>query len=249
MKPILFSLGPFQLYSFGVMVLLGLLFSLYLMNRRALRDGFPKKEYAADLVFVVVLFGFLGGRLFYVLQNRSWYAEHPLRIFAFWEGGLIFYGGVLTSLAALFAVMRQKDIPYFRGLDFLLPYVALTQAFGRIGCFLNGCCYGNPCPYPWCVPFPGFANPMHPAQLYESAYDFLLFIFLNRLYGKKQFAGQVTAVYFMLYAAGRFVIEFFRAGNPFWLFFSGNQGLSLFLFITAGGLYLFLRKRVPHAGD
>ncbi|MBI3313384.1 MAG: prolipoprotein diacylglyceryl transferase [Candidatus Omnitrophica bacterium] len=245
MKPILFSFGTFHLYSFGVMILIGLLISLALMKRRALADGFPKKDDSADLVFVIVVFGFLGARLFYVFQNISWYLENPLRVFAIWEGGLIFYGGLIGSLAALFFAMRLKNIPYFRGLDFLLPYVALTQAFGRLGCFLNGCCSGSICHYSWCVLFPGTAETVHPAQLYEAAYDFLLFLFLNRFYSKKQFDGQVSAFYFMFYGAGRFAVEYFRAGNPTWLFFTYNQWFSLFLIIAALGFYgnHYFRKR------
>ncbi|MBI3306901.1 MAG: prolipoprotein diacylglyceryl transferase [Candidatus Omnitrophica bacterium] len=246
MRPILFSLGPFHLYSFGLMVLIGLLISLRAMTARAAHDGFPKKEDAADLIFIIVLFGFIGARVFYVIENSAWYLEHPLSVFAIWEGGLIFYGGVAGALLALFIAMKLKKIPYLAGLDFLLPYVALTQAFGRIGCFLNGCCYGKACSFSWCMLFPEFDGPVHPTQLYEAAYAFLLFFLLTRLYDKKQFQGQVTVFYFMLYAAGRFTIEFFRAGHPFFLSFTFNQAFSGVLFLGAFSLFVFLRRRAFH---
>lgn len=232
MKPILFSFGSFHLYSFGLMVALGVTLSLFLMQRQ-IRFGFPSREEAYDLVFVTAFTGFLGARLNYVIQNAAWYWSHPLKIFAIWEGGLIFYGGVIGSLAGLWVFTRIRKISFVKVLDFLLPYVALTHAFGRIGCFLNGCCTGKPCNLPWAVKFPELSVPVHPTQLYEAAFDFLLFLFLSARYSKRHFDGEVTALYFMLYSVARFVIEFYRADNPFWGFLTINQWMSLLVFAAA----------------
>ena len=227
MKPILFHIGPLAVYSFGVMIALGVFLSLFLMGRKSRRTGFPASpEAAADLVFITVFSGFLGGRLFYVFENADYYLNHPLKFFALWEGGLIFYGGVAGALLGLFIAMKIKKIPYGKGLDFLIPYAALTHAFGRVGCFLNGCCAGKPCDLPWAVTVDGAR--LHPVQLYEAAFNVLLFLFLNARYEKKKFDGEITSLYFILYAAGRFVLEFFRT-NPGRVL-SWNQWESLLLF-------------------
>jgi len=157
MKPTLLSLGSFHLYSFGVMVAAGVLLATWLLCRRARSSDFINSEQVVDLIFVIVVAGFVGGRSFYVIQNWKWYREVPLRILAFWEGGLIFYGGLLFAVLAVIGFTRMKKIPTFKFLDFMIPYVALAHAFGRIGCFLNGCCGGKICHLPWAVHFPGQA--------------------------------------------------------------------------------------------
>ena len=246
MKPVLFHLGPFPVYSFGAVIALGVFLSLFLIGRKSRRTGFPATpEIAADLVFVTLFSGFAGGRLFYIFENLSWYRHAPLRIFAIWEGGLIFYGGVAGSLAGLFLFMRIKKIPFLKGLDFLIPYEALVHAFGRIGCFLNGCCAGKACNLPWAVTVEGGAR-LHPVQLYEAVFNFLLFLFLNARYEKKKFDGEIISLYFMIYAAGRFIFEFYRT-NPGWIL-SWNQWESLVVFLV--GLALSFRGRRPrNLGD
>ena len=243
MRPILFSFGLFHFYSFGILVALGVVISLYLMTERARRDGFPAGNQVGDLLFIVVAAGLVGARIHYAIQNADWYLAHPLSIFALWEGGLIFYGGMFSSFVAVILFMKVKKIPFSKGFDFLCPYVALTHAFGRLGCFMTGCCYGRACNLPWAVQFPELPSPVHPTQLYEAFFLFALFAFLNWQYSRKKFDGQIMALYFVLYPIGRFVIEFFRADNPFWGFFTRNQWLSLAVFVAASGFYYFRKQQ------
>ncbi|MDD5672466.1 MAG: prolipoprotein diacylglyceryl transferase, partial [Candidatus Omnitrophica bacterium] len=102
MKPIFFSLGQFHLYSFGVMVALGVIVALFLMFRRARGREFPQVNDIYDMVFITVTMGFVGARVSYVIQNLAWYLEHPFKIFALWEGGLIFYGGLAVAVFSLY---------------------------------------------------------------------------------------------------------------------------------------------------
>lgn len=234
MKPILFSLGPFHVYAFGLMVAVGALLSFRLMLRRARQEGFPTSDQVSDLVAVTLFGGFLGARLLYVFENAAWYWKHPLKIFLLWEGGLVFYGGVAGSMLALYFYLRSKKMPYWKGLDFLLPYVALTHAFGRLGCFLNGCCYGRVCRLPWAVQFPELPEPVHPVQLYEAFFNFCLFLFLRFHYSRRRFEGEISALYFMGYALGRFLMEFWRGDNPAWFFLTVNQWISAGIFLAAG---------------
>jgi phosphatidylglycerol:prolipoprotein diacylglycerol transferase len=218
----------------------GVLLSLFLMGRQARRQGFPPPDFVFDLVFVVLLSGFLGSRLLYTFQNWHEYAGRPYMLFAIWEGGLIYYGGVIFSIIAVWIFLRLRGISPLKGLDFVIPYVTLTHAFGRLGCFLNGCCKGDFCELPWAVRFPddgGAAR--HPAQLYEAALNVLLFFFLRRRYDRKRFDGEVLGLYFMLYALIRFTVECVRQENPKAFGLTYNQWLSVAFFLAALPLYLF----------
>ncbi len=248
MMPVIFSIGPLHFYSFGLMVAAGVLISLLLMERRAKLDGFPKAQDASDLVFATLALGFIGSRLAYVFQEWRWYLDHPLKLFAVWEGGLIFYGGAVTVFVGLPVFMRLRHISVLKGFDFMIPYGVLTHAFGRLGCFLNGCCAGKPCDLPWAVRFPGHPETVHPTQLYEAVFNGLLFLFLIRRYSGKHYDGQILCAYFVLYSAGRFAIEFFRAENPAWLWFSWNQWLSVIL-VAGFGLYGAVLKRGAKSHD
>lgn len=248
MRPVLFHLGPFPIFSFGVMVALGVLLSLFLMGRKSRRTGFPGGDLAFDIVFTVVLVGFLGARILFVWQNWDWYEQNPLKIFAIWEGGLVFYGGLISAFLGTALFCRFKKISFLKVLDFMLPYVALTHAFGRLGCFLNGCCYGRVCSLPWAVQFPELPHAVHPAQLYEASLDFLLFLFLNWKYDNKHFQGEIAALYFTLYALIRFTVEFFRGDNPFVGALTIYQWMSLPL-MTLGALAYYFLKRKDHASQ
>lgn len=244
MRPILFHLGPFPVFAFGFLVATGVSLSLILMARKARRTGFPPGDMSFDMVLVTVASGFLGARIYYVLQNLSGYLQNPLQLIAVWEGGLIFYGGQVGALLGILIYFKLKKIAPLKGLDFVLPYVALSHAFGRLGCFMNGCCYGKACDLPWAIQFPDLPYPVHPTQLYEAALNTVLFLFLIWRDEKKRFDGEVTLLYFASYAVIRFGIEFARADNPFWGLLTINQWISLAVFLAAGICYAFLNSRI-----
>lgn len=250
MKPILFSIGNFHLYSFGLMVALGVMVSIFLMERRAARFGFPTHEMVLDFVFVSVVFGFLGARIDYLLQNAAYYLEHPLEVFAFWEGGLIFYGGVVGAFFGLMGFCKIKKISFAKALDFLLPYIALTHAFGRVGCFLNACCGGKACDLPWAVQFPDTEVRVHPTQLYEVPLDLVLFAVLSFVYVRNQKKqaepGETAVFYFFGYGLIRFFMEFFRAGNPFIGPLTVNQWFSIFLMLVSAIFYWFRKSKAAN---
>lgn len=237
MYPVLFSLGPLQIHSFGTMVALGVLLSLYLMTRQAKRDGFPPHDQVFDDVFVVILSGFIGARIYYIIQHWTFYRQTPIAMVAIWEGGLVFYGGVIGAFLGFALWMKKKKIPVLKGLDYILIYVTLTHAFGRIGCFLNACCSGVACDLPWAVVFPGETEAVHPTQLYEAGFLLILFLFLYFRYPRKKFEGEIALLYFIFYAFARFVIEFFRAGNPVLFYLTSNQWASLAVMAVAAGFY------------
>jgi len=243
MKPVLFSLGAIHLYSYGFCIALGVLLSLFLMRRFALKKGFPKPDEVFDMAFMVLVWGFLGARLFYVVQNFSYYVSEPLKIFAVWEGGLIFYGGAIAGFLGLVWVAWKKKWSLWKILDFLVPYVALTQAFGRIGCFLNGCCYGKVCDLPWAVRFPGLPYAVHPAQLYEAFYDIVLFAFLIKRREQVRFEGEIGLLYFLLYGMGRYTIEFLLEPGWMWMGLTSNQWLSIAIMVVAFVIFQYRRRK------
>lgn len=244
MKPVLFSFGVLHLYSYGLCIATGVLLSLFLMKHRALQEGFPKPEEVFDMAFAILVWGFLGARFFYVIQNFSYYAAEPLKIFAVWEGGLIFYGGVITAFGGFHLLIRKKRLPFWRALDFIVPYGALTHAFGRIGCFLNGCCYGKTCDLPWAVRFPGLSHAVHPTQIYEALYDLALFAFLLVRRKRARFDGEIALLYFLLYGMGRYLIEFLREPGWMWLGFTSNQWLSVAIMVAAFTLFQSRRRKI-----
>lgn len=246
MKPILFSFGDIHLYSYGLSIVIGVLLSVFLMRRRALKEGFPKPDDVSDMAFTVLVWGFLGARLFYVVQNFPYYLAHPFKILALWEGGLIFYGGAISAFLGLILMTRKRKWSFWKVLDFLTPYTALTHAFGRIGCFLNGCCYGKTCDLPWAVQFPELSSPVHPAQLYEAFYDLLLFAFLLARRKRARFDGEIGLLYFLLYGIGRYTIEFLREPSFSWFGLSSNQWLSFGIITVAFILFQLRRRQSSH---
>lgn len=237
MKPILLTCGPFHLYSYGLCIAVGVLLALFLMKRQSLKEGFLETETLFDIVSVVLIWGFSGARLFYVAQNFSYYWASPLKIFALWEGGLIFYGGAVAAVTGFWVFTRRRKLPFWRTLDFIIPYGVLTHAFGRIGCFLNGCCYGKRCDLPWGVKFPSVPYPVHPTQLYESFFDLVLFLFLSHRQKQPHSDGQISLFYFILYGMGRFSIEFLREPTYVWWGLTSNQWLSLLIMIAAFAVF------------
>ncbi len=241
MLPVLAEFGPFHLYSYGLSVAAGVALAFYLMHKAALREGFPTPEQAYDCVFVSVVAGFIGARLFYVMQHPGEFHDKPLEVFAIWQGGLIFYGGLAAGVFALWLYAVRQKLSFLRMMDFIFPFGALVHTFGRLGCFLNGCCYGRVCDLPWAVQFPGMDHPVHPAQLYEAVYNLGVFLFLRACYKKRPETGLITAGYLLLYGTGRFIVEFFRSGNPGWLL-TWNQWISVAV-VLAGFLTIAWTSR------
>lgn len=234
MYPELGSVGPLTIHSYGLTIALGVLFAIFLMIRKARRLGFPPSEKVIDLVFVVVFSGLMGARIFYVIQEWEWYRSHVGEIFQVWKGGLVYYGGMIASFLFLFIYLHAIRLPLLQTTDFLITYVPFVHALGRLGCFLNGCCYGKPSFLPWAVQFPSLQGTVHPTQLYESLFNLALFGLLLWYYPRRRFQGEMIILYLIIYSLGRFFIEFLRGDQMLSIFgYSFHQFLSL-LFIGVG---------------
>jgi phosphatidylglycerol---prolipoprotein diacylglyceryl transferase len=261
MHPILFEIGGFELKSFGVMVMLGVLAGSWWLGRALQRLGVADRDATGDLITVSILLGFLGARLMYLAVHpeafHAWYS--PI---ALWEGGIVSYGGFFGGAlgAILWARRRRVSIPKLG--DAMLPALFLGQTFGRIGCFLVGDDYGRPWDGPWAVAFPDIEGslmprdllgvPLHPTQLYLSGMDLVIFLLMAWLFARRRFDGQVMTVTMALYAVGRFLVEFTRGDDEargIYGRFSTAQWISIVLLPLAIVLYVRFRSGARAAAE
>lgn len=246
MHPILFQIGSFKVYSYGFFVALGVLVAV-LVTMKKFRKAGKSPQIVLDLAVLLLVSGIVGARLGYVfLYDPVFYLIHPWRIFIIQEGGLVFYGAFLLGLIAALVFLRKKRFPFFVVADYAAPGLALGYAVARIGCFLNGCCYGKPTAVPWGIVFPVVDElPRHPTQIYASLASLLIFCFLEHLFSHRKFHGQVFSSYLFLYGVSRAVIEVFREHRGL----NGGTETAVIaaLVIAAAGalLYLYLARKSP----
>ncbi len=260
MYPVLFDFGPIRVFTYGFFLALGFLSAIYVAGREARRRGLPVGKFY-DLCFYVVLAALVGSRLLFVLLELPQFLAHPLKIFALWEGGLVFHGGVILAFIVAYFYIRTHNLPWKVTLDALAIGMPLGQFFGRVGCFMAGCCYGSPSNLPWAVTFTNpltlcpLRQPLHPAQLYEAFLALGVFGFIYSLRNKKRFDGQLLLTYFALAGLVRFVVEFFRSpvdyrGPVLFGWMPLTQFLALCLALVSGALLLYFSRRAqpqPHA--
>lgn len=271
MRKVLFEIPVIGLpiHSYGLMIMVGALLAMYLAAREGRRKGIePARFY--DFGIAMVLTGILGSRIFYYVQNYSakfegepWYA-----FFEIWKGGLVLYGGVLGGVLAGLAYIAAARMPLWATLDTAAPFAALGHGFGRLGCFMFGCCYGGPCDDAFAlgVSFPGGSPPaddhgllgyippgagggslaVHPTQLYAAAHALLLCGILWFYLRRSPPGGAVTALLGVLYGIGRFVLELVRADMP--VNWTGMTTAGAMSVVLTGGCGLLLVRRLTRGG-
>lgn len=245
LDPVCFTLGDHAIRWYGVLVALGFLAATLHWTLLGLRRG-KRLDYGVDFGFLVMVSGMLGGRLGYVIAHAGRYLEHPGKILRFDEGGLVFYGGlVLAILAVIVWARRRKEHP-LDVLDYAMTALPLGHAFGRVGCFINGCCYGAPADLPWATEAAGVLR--HPIQLYEVLFNLAFYLLLNLLYARRPRPGTLLALYLMVYPAWRIVSAGWR-GDPqiHWMGWELAQWISLGL-VAFGAALWALRPRRGAAG-
>lgn len=240
MKPVLVEIGGFAIYSYGAMLSLALLVSSLGLLKQASREGF-NPDHVLEAIIAASISGLIGSRLLYVFLNWELYQGHWIKILFTRSGGLSFYGAFLGGLVALFAWCRYRKLPVLKFTDLMAPYLALGYAIGRIGCFLNGCCYGIVSSVPWALPASSADNFLrHPVQLYASLGGLIIFIILYRIRPRRPFEGFQLIMLAVLYGVLRFITEFFRDMPKIWLEFTLAQIFSLGLVLFSLLLLLVL---------
>lgn len=245
MKNELFSIGPFTVHGYGLMIALGILaciaMGMYRARKKSMND-----EAVLDIAIFGVLFGFVGAKALYVIVEFPSFLKEPMSVLG--SEGFVVYGGIIAGVVAAIIYCRIKHLNFLKYFDLLIPSVALAQGFGRIGCFLAGCCYGRETSAFWGITFPeGSLAPsgvkLIPTQLLSSAGDFLI-MFLLLAYSKhSKKTGNVGFLYMLLYGVGRFFLEFLRSDDR------GTVGmLSTSQFISIGivllALLLFFKDKL-----
>jgi phosphatidylglycerol:prolipoprotein diacylglycerol transferase len=252
--PEAFKLGSLTIYWYGVMVALAFIAGMWTAVRRAPRDGLSPEK-VADLAPWLIVAGLVGARVLFVISYwGEFFADKPWwEVFMIRHGGLVFYGGFIGAAAAGVIYARWKKLPLITLGDTIAPSIALGHMFGRLGCFLNGCCHGAACNLPWAVRFPPDhvtgGQPVHPTQLYEAGLNLLLYLGLAWLHPRKKFAGQVFGVYLLGYAVLRAFVELFRGdyGEHHLGPLTPGQAISVVIF-GVGIAFLLLTRRAAITG-
>ena len=244
MRVDLFSIGKFTVHTYGVMIAIGVILCVLMGYYRAKRMEM-KAESVLDLAILCVVMGFLGAKGFFVILSWIQFLTDPLSVLG--SSGFVVYGGIIFGVVSALIYCKIKGIRFFEYFDLLAPSVSLAQAFGRLGCFFAGCCYGKETSLPIGIVFPEgcFAPagvPLLPTQLFSSAGDFVIAFLLIRMSGKMRHTGDVGALYLMLYGIGRFCVEFLRTNEQGGLLELTTAQLISIIFIVAS-IGLFIRNK------
>ncbi|HOL21521.1 MAG TPA: prolipoprotein diacylglyceryl transferase [bacterium] len=238
MHPEFLRIGSFVIYWYGVFVAAGVLVGSIIFQKTAYKQGYSP-QLISNLLFWVVVWGLLGGRFLHILVHISYYYRNPFDIIRIRNGGLAVEGAVITAFIFLIIYSRIKKFNLKEMLDIVALSTPLGQAIGRIGCFLNGCCYGKPTEILTGVKFPFSAERVHPTQLYYSALYILLFFFLNALYRKRLKQGMVFSCYMLGFSLIRYLVDMLRGDlSPTFTGLYPTQVMAIVLFII-GVWYLF----------
>jgi len=240
------KVGPIVIHGYGLMIAIGVLCALLVATKQA-----KKKLLDANIMFtlgiVALLFGFVGAKLLYCIVEIKSLLNNPMQILS--GGGFVVYGGIIGGTLAAIIYCKLKKVNFLQYFDLAMPSVAIAQGFGRIGCFLAGCCYGRETDSAIGIVFHNSSLAPNgvkliPTQLFSSAGDFLIAVILIMYAKKTRNTGKVGALYLILYSVGRFIIEFFRND------YRGSIGVLstsqvIALIILAIGIIMFFVNRLP----
>jgi phosphatidylglycerol:prolipoprotein diacylglycerol transferase len=250
MHPVILQAGFLSIHSYGLMVALGIAFGVALTVYFAWRRERIAPEVMLDLALYSIIAALIGARLTYVAGQWDYFVQNPLEIVMLQNGGLVFLGGFLLGLAVLCWLALRRRLAPLKIMDATAPGVSLGYAIGRLGCFLNGCCFGQPTGLPWGIEFPPGSLAaqyypgirVHPTQLYSALLMLGAALACVLLYRRKKFDGEIAGGWFILYSVYRFAVEFLRYSPFRWLGLTPVQWLVIPLFgFGIWGLYYFRR--------
>jgi len=247
-NPEIIKIGPLSIRWYGLMYLIGFICSYLILKREIKRKGIRvEKDFLENLYFYLILGLLIGARLGYVIfYNLSYYIENPLHIFAIWQGGMSFHGGLIGVVISAWLFTRTKKFDFFTLTDMLVLTAPIGIGLGRIGNFINGELYGRVTDVPWAMIFPeGGPLPRHPSQLYEAVLEGVV-IFAILWFFKDKFSrsGILSSLFLVLYGIFRFFVEFFREPDPQIGYILGifTMGQILCLIMIFSGTLLLLYR-------
>ena len=251
-----------KVFGYGLMLFLAFLVSMNVAARSARRAGLDP-ELIYDLSLFVFLGGLIGARVFYVIQYWGDRLRTVADVFKIWEGGIVLYGSIIGGTLVFFAYRALRPFPLMPALDSIAPALAVGIAIGRLGCFMNGCCYGDVCDLPWAVSFPEpsapfmahrdagliepgahWSRPVHPTQLYSVADGFILMGLLLAYAPVRRRDGEVMALLMVTYPVTRFLVEHLRGDES--ALATGmtiSQNISVGLLLSGLAFWIWLSRR------
>jgi phosphatidylglycerol:prolipoprotein diacylglycerol transferase len=240
------KIGPLTIHGYGLMIGIGVIVALVVAAKRIKKRGLDT-DFLYGLGFVSLVFGFIGAKLLYCIVEIEAFLNEPMRVLS--GSGFVLYGGIIGGILAAMVYCKYKKVNFFEYFDLAVPSVAIAQGFGRIGCFLAGCCYGRETDSCIGIMFHNSSIASNgikliPTQLFSSAGNFLIALVLLLYARNNRKTGKVGALYLILYSVGRFIIEFFRND------YRGNVGVLstsqfISLLILAIGIAMFFAKELP----
>ena len=240
----LFSIGPLTVHGYGLMIAIGVIVALFTGEAIAKKRGL-NSDAIYSITFLCVISGFISAKILFCIVEWKTFVTNPKQVLT--GSGFVVYGGIIGGVLAAYLYCRIKKLSFWDYFDLVLPCVAIAQGFGRIGCFMAGCCYGKETDSFIGIVFTHSNQAPNgvkllPTQLFSAAGMFLIAAILFMYAKRKHATGQVGALYMILYSVGRFFIEFLRNDyrgevGPF----STSQFISLFIFVA--GIALFIYKK------
>ena len=223
MHPLLFEVGRFPVYTYGVLLAAAYLTGLWFAVRRA-RARRLDADRVMDLGIWVIAGALVGAKLLLLVVDFSYYSQHPAELLGIFRVGGVFYGGLILAVIVAVWYMRRAKLPLWPTMDAFAPGIALGHVVGRMGCLMAGCCWGRQTSVPWGITFTDrlaadttgvpLDIALHPTQLYEAGAELLILVVLLATERRgRNFPGRTFWLYMLLYAISRFVIEFYR-GDP-----------------------------------
>lgn len=260
MKPIIFHVGSWPIRSYGIALAIAFLAGILLGRRRARAAGLDP-DLVIDLAFYVIIASIAGARATYAVVHWEYFRHDLIGVLRLWDGGLAQYGGIAAGVLTGLIFFARRGVSPWRGADLLAPSVALGVGIGRIGCLLNGCCFGKPCGLPWAITFPAgsFAAhefpgvALHPTQVYESLSAVAICGILLAVEKRKPFDGFLLWLLLLLLAVSRFAVDPLRYYEPTSMVagaLTTNQVIGIALIVTAAAALTVLgvRRRARPGG-
>jgi phosphatidylglycerol---prolipoprotein diacylglyceryl transferase len=247
MYPVLFEIGSIHIYSYGVMIAIGAIAGVWYMAVRGKKELGLTFDQANNLFLLIFAAAFIGGKLFLFFEDPRYYASNPSKLLG--GRGFVFYGSFLLAIPTMLWFFNKQKLNSYKMLDIMAITTCLVHMFGRVGCFLAGCCYGTQTDSifgvtytdPACSAEPLNAS-LHPTQLYEALFIGLVMVYLLFLRDRKKFNGQLFLSYLLFYGIGRFLLEYLRgdAARGFVIenIISNSQFIALIIVVAVFVIYL-----------
>jgi phosphatidylglycerol:prolipoprotein diacylglycerol transferase len=251
MYPILAELGSFKIYSYGFCIMIGAFLAYMYANRQAPKLG-VSNDRISEMALLIIIASYLGGKVFLWFADWDYYMKHPSKMIELSGSGFVFYGSFIFCIISLFAFFRYRKIKSAPMFDVLAVCTSIVHGFGKLGCFMAGCCHGK-----ICAPAIGVVyhnplsqarpldTPLYPVPLIDAVIIFSATLFLLWYRTRKKFAGELMLWYVFIYATGRFFTEFLRGDDDRGFIgpLSQSQWVSIGLLLISGVVYVFLKQR------